>query len=122
MTSGANGPPGRSSRAITALKAFTSAYPKHRRVSYANNLIGRSLLSKGQAREAANVFLANYRGNPGGERASDSLYYLAQAAMQLGQPAQACKVYAEFDAIYGAKARAELKKQVTDGKAQAQCN
>jgi TolA-binding protein len=113
---------GQYDQAISSLKGFVAAYPKHRRVSYANNLIGRSLMSKGQTREAANVFLANYRGNPGGERAADSLYYLAQAAMQLGQPAQACKVYAEFDAIYGAKARTDLKKQVSDGKAQAQCN
>lgn len=113
---------GQYDQAIAALKAFTAAYPRHRRVSYANNLIGRSLMSKGQTRDAANVFLANYRGNPGGERAADSLYYLAQAAMQLGQPGQACRVYAEFDAIYGTKARADLKKQVSDGKAQAQCN
>lgn len=108
--------------AIKTLKSFVAAYPKHRRVSYANNLIGRSLMSKGQTREAANVFLANYRGNPGGDRAADSLYYLGQAAMQLGQPAQACKVYAEFDAIYGAKARADLRKQVSDAKAQANCS
>jgi TolA-binding protein len=107
--------------AITTLKGFTAAYPKHRRVSYANNLIGRSLMSKGDTRGAAAIFLANYRNNPGGERAGDSLYYLGQAAMQLGQPGQACKVYSEFDAIYGAKARAELKKQVADAKTQAQC-
>jgi len=113
---------GQYDEAITSLKAFVAAYPRHRRASYANNLIGRSLLSKGQTRDAANVFLANYRGNPGGERAADSLYYLGQAAMQLGQPGQACKVYAEFDAIYGAKARADLKKQVSDAKSQAQCN
>jgi TolA-binding protein len=113
---------GQYDQAIAALKSFVAAYPRHRRVSYANNLIGRSLMSKGQTREAANVFLANYRGNPGGDRAADSLYYLGQAAMQLGQPGQACKVYAEFDAIYGSKARADLKKEVADGKAQAQCN
>ena len=34
---------GQYDQAIAALKAFTAAYPKHRRVSYANNLIGRSL-------------------------------------------------------------------------------
>ena len=113
---------GQYDQAIATLKAFTAAYPKHRRVSYANNLIGRSQLSKGQTRDAAATFLANYRGNPGGERAADSLYFLGQAAMQLGQPSQACRVYAEFDAIYGSKARADLKKQVADGKAQAQCN
>lgn len=109
-------------QAISTLRSFTKTYPKHRRVSYANNLIGRSLLSKGDARGAAQVLLANYRGNPAGERAPDSLYYLGQAEMQLGQPGQACRVYAEFDAIYGAKARPDLKKQVSDAKAQAQCN
>lgn len=113
---------GQYDQAITQLKAFTAAYPKHRRVSYANNLIGRSLLSKGDKEEAAKVFLANYRRNPGGERAADSLYYLGQTEMQLGQPGQACKVYAEFDSIYGAKARADLKKQVTEAKTQAQCS
>jgi TolA-binding protein len=112
---------GQYDEAIAALKAFVAAYPKHRRVSYANNLIGRSLLSKGDARNAAAVFLANYRANASGERAADSLYYLGQAVMQLGQPGQACKAYSEFDAIYGSKARADLKKQVAEAKAQAQC-
>jgi TolA-binding protein len=112
---------GQYDQAIGTLKAFVAAYPRHRRVSYANNLIGRSLLSKGQTREAAAAFLSNYRGNPGGERAADSLYYLGQATIQLGQPQQACRVYEEFDAIYGTKARADLRKQVSDAKAQAQC-
>src|SRR5439155_1170584 len=62
--------------AIAQLKSFVAAYPKHRRVSYANNLIGRSLLSKGDANDAAVVLLANYRSNGSGERAPDSLYYL----------------------------------------------
>ena len=74
--------------------------PKHRRTSYANNLIGRSLLAKGDARGAAQVLLANYRGNPRGERAPDSLFYLGQALMQLGQPGQACKAYAELESVY----------------------
>jgi TolA-binding protein len=113
---------GQYDQAITQLKSFVAAYPKHRRVSYANNLIGRALLDKGDSRDAAAVFLSNYRSNPGGERAADSLYYLGQAVMKLGQPGQACKAYAEFDAIYGAKARADLKKQVADAKAQAQCS
>ena len=112
---------GQYDQAIAQLKAFTAAYPKHRRASYANNLIGRALLDKGDARDAAAVFLSNYRSNPGGERAADSLYYLGQAVMKLGQPGQACKAYAEFDAIYGAKARADLRTQVADAKAQAQC-
>lgn len=109
-------------QAITSLRAFTAAYPKHKRVSYANNLIGRSLLSKGNARAAAEAFLANYRGNPGGDRAPDSLLGLGQALMALGQAGQACKAYQELDAVYGAKIRPDLKKQEADAKAQAQCS
>ena len=39
---------GRYDDSITSLRAFASAYPKHRRVSFANNLIGRALLDKGE--------------------------------------------------------------------------
>jgi TolA-binding protein len=108
--------------AISTLRAFVKSYPKHRRVSYANNLIGRAQLDKGDARSAAATLLANYRNNPGGERASDSLFYLGQALMKLGQPGQACKAYDELDAVYGAKVRPDLKKLETDAKAQANCS
>ena len=77
---------------------------------------------QGRARDAAAALLANYRSNPAGERAPDSLYYLGQALMKLGQPGQACKAYAELDAVYGAKVRPDLKKQEADAKAQAQCS
>lgn len=113
---------GQYDQAITTLKSFAASYPKHRRISYANNLIGRALLDKGDARGAATALLSNYRTNPGGERAPDSLYYLGQALMKLGQPGQACKAYAEMDAVYGAKLRPDLKKLESDGKAQAQCS
>jgi TolA-binding protein len=112
---------GQYDQAISTLKAFSAAYPKHRRTSYANNLIGRALLDKGDARAAAATLLANYRANPSGERAQDSLYYLGQALMKLGQPGQACKAYGELDAVYGAKIRPDLKKLETEAKAQAQC-
>lgn len=113
---------GQYDQAISSLKAFTAAYPKHRRVSYANNLIGRALLDKGDARAAATALLTNYRTNPGGDRAQDSLYYLGQALMKLGQPGQACKAYGELDAVYGAKIRPDLKKLENEAKSQAQCS
>lgn len=113
---------GKYDEAIASLRSFAAAYPKHRRVSYANNLIGRALLEQGKARDAAAVLLANYRANSRGERAPDSLYFLGQAEMKLGQPAQACKAYAELDAVYGSKVRTDLRKQVDQAKADAQCS
>jgi TolA-binding protein len=113
---------GQYDEAIQSLRAFTAAYPKHRRASYANNLIGRALLDKGDARSAAQALLSNYRNNPKGERAPDSLFYLGQALTRLGQPGQACKAYAELDAVYGASIRPDLKKLEADAKTQAQCS
>jgi TolA-binding protein len=113
---------GQYDQAITSLRAFTAAYPKHHRVSWANNLVGRAMLDKGESRAATAAFLANYRNNPEGERAQDSLYYLGQALMKLGQPGQACKAYAELDAVYGGKIRPDLKKLETDAKTQARCS
>lgn len=107
--------------AITSLKAFTKAYPKHRRTSWANNLIGRAQLDSGQPRAAAETLLANYRTNSKGERAPDSLFYLGQALLKLGQPAQACKAYAELESVYGAKLRDDLKRQIPQAKTEASC-
>jgi TolA-binding protein len=112
---------GKYDEAVGSLRAFTSSYPKHRRVSWANNLAGRALLDKGQPRAAAEVLLANYRGNPKGERAADSLFYLGQSLMKLGQPAQACKAYAELESVYGDKTRGELKSMLPKAKAEAKC-
>ena len=91
-------------------------------MSFANNLIGRSLLDKGQPRPAAEALLANYRANPKGERAPDSLYYLGQALMKLGQPTQACKAYAELEDVYGGALRPDLRPLVSKGKTDARCS
>ena len=112
---------GKYEAAIGALRAFTSAYPNHRRTSWANNLAGRAMLDKGEPRAAAEALLANYRGNPKGERAADSLYYLGQSLMKLDQASQACKAYGELEAVYGSTVRADLKKLLSEAKSQAKC-
>lgn len=109
-------------QSITALRAMASSFPGHRRVSWANNLAGRALLDKGQYRAAAEALLANYRADPRGERAADSLYYLGQASAKLGQPSQACKAYSELENVYGATMRAELARLLPSAKSQSKCN
>jgi len=113
---------GKYDQAITALRAFISGFPNHRRVSFARNLIGRALLDKGQPRPAAEALLANYRANPKGERAPDSLYYLGQALMRLDQPGQACKAYAELEDVYRGSIRPDLQSLLMKGKADARCS
>lgn len=112
---------GQYDQSITALRAFISGFPKHRRASFARNLIGRALLDKGQPRPAAEALLANYRTDPKGERAPDSLFYLGQALMKLNQPGQACKAYSELEDVYRGSIRPDLKALVTEAKAEANC-
>jgi len=108
-------------QAITALRAMASSFPGHRRVSWANNLAGRALLDKGQPRAAAEALLANYRADPKGERAPDSLFYLGKSLVKLGQPTQACKAYAELSDVYGSTMRPALKAMIPAAKAEAKC-
>ncbi|NJC05210.1 TolA-binding protein [Sphingomonas kaistensis] len=108
-------------QAVTALKSMATTFPGHRRVSWANNLAGRALLDSGQPRAAAEALLANYRGNPKGERAADSLFYLGEALVALKQPAQACKAYAELEEVYGGSMRADLQRLLPPAKTRARC-
>jgi len=108
--------------AIASLNAMAKAHPGHRRVSWAHNLAGRAMLDKGQPRAAAEALLANYRRDPKGERAQDSLFYLGQALIRLGQPGQACKAFAELEDVYGSAVRAPLKADLPAAKAKAKCD
>lgn len=109
--------------AEAALRAVVAKYPNHRRASYAQNLLGRSLLDDNQPAKAAEAFYANYQKMPRGERAPDSLYFLGQSLMALKppKPADACKVYGELLDVYGEKINAALKAKVTKGQADAKC-
>ena len=112
---------GKYDAAIKSLQAFTKKYPEHRRASWAYNLTGRAQLDKGQPRAAAETLLANYRRDPKGERAQDSLFYLGQSLMKLGQPSQACKAYAELEDVYASGLRAPIKAALPAAKAEARC-
>ena len=106
---------------IRTLDAMIKAHPNHRRVSWAHNLAGRAMLDKGQPRAAAERLLANYRRDPKGERAQDSLFYLGQALTKLGQPGQACKAYAELEEVYADALRSALRGDLTRAKSAAKC-
>ncbi len=104
------------------LEQVVAKYPKHRRASFAQNLLGRAYLDAGAPSLAAVAFYENYKKNPAGERAPDSLYYLAQALAQLKKPpSEICKVYAELMQLYGDRLSDEMKAGVADGRARNKC-
>jgi TolA-binding protein len=104
-----------------ALEAVAKRYPSSKWASWASNLAGRAYLDAGKPATAAKAFLANYQGNPRGERAADSLYFLGQALVALDKPADACKAYDELQDVYGASMRDWLKQRLPDARRQAKC-
>lgn len=107
--------------AQVALKAVADKYPKHRRASFAQNLLGRAYLDEGKPALASVALYDSYKKWPDGERAADSLAYLGQALTRLKKPADACKVYDELADVYAGKISASLQAQVTRGRADAKC-
>jgi TolA-binding protein len=104
------------------LEQVVAKYPKHRRASFAQNLLGRAYLDAGAPSLAAVAFYENYKKNPAGERAPDSLYYLAQALVQLKKPtSEICKVYSELMQLYGERLSEEMKAGVAAGRAKSKC-
>lgn len=91
------------------LKLFLEKYPKHSRVSWGRNLLGRAYLDDGNPGEAAKWFLQNYQADKRGDRAPDSLLYLAITMKQMKDTKRACIALAEFGQTYAAEAAARLK-------------
>lgn len=108
--------------AEAALKTVADTYPKHRRASYAQNLLGRAYLDEGKPSLASLAFYDSYKKFPEGARAPDSLFYLAQALVKLKKPAaDVCKVYGELTDVYGDKISAAMKADVAKGRAAQKC-
>ena len=104
------------------LKMFLQKYPKHPRTSYARNLLGRDYLDDNNAHEAAGWFLQNYKLEPKGDRAPDSLLYLAESMRQLGDTARGCVAIKQFAGAFPAEAAGRLKTQYGATSAGLKCN
>ena len=88
----------------------------------AQNLLGRAYLDDGNAREAASWFLQNYQANKRGDRAPDSLLYLAEAMRQLKDTTRSCVALAQFADDYSAEASGRLKGQYDTLRKEVKCN
>lgn len=103
------------------LTTFVERYPSHSRISYGRNLLGRAFLDDNMPREAARWFLQNYQANKAGERAPDSLLYLGQSMIALGDTAKACIALAEFGETYPLIASGRLATEYRANLAKVTC-
>ena len=104
------------------LSLFVEKYPRHPRISFGRNLLGRAYLDDGKAKEAAPWFLKNYQTDKQGARAPDSLLFLAEAMMAMKDTKRACIALAEFADTYPAIASGRLRSQYEGDRAKVTCN
>jgi TolA-binding protein len=103
------------------LRLFVEKYPKHYRATYARNLLGRAYMDEGKPREAAPWFLENYQSDKAGERAPDSLLFLAESMIAINDTNRACLALAEFGEVYPAIASGRLQTQYKADTARVKC-
>lgn len=97
-------------------------YPRHTRISYARNLLGRAYLDDGKPGTAAQYFLQNYQADRKGDRAADSLLYLGVAMSRLKEEKRACVAFAEFRQTYPSELVGRLKSQYEAATKPVTCN
>lgn len=97
--------------AAQQLQKVVDQYPRHKRISYARNLLGRAWLDDGKPGTAAQFFLQNYLADKKGDRASDSLLYLGVAMTRIKDTKRACGAFQELRATYPQDVEGRLKTQ-----------
>jgi TolA-binding protein len=97
-------------------------FPRHSRISYGRNLLGRAYLDDGKPGTAAQYFLQNYQADRKADRAADSLLYLGVAMSRLKEEKRACVAFAEFRQTYAAELVGRLKSQYEAAMKPVSCN
>jgi len=104
------------------LTQFVEKYPRHRRISFGRNLLGRAFLDDNMPEEAARWFLRNYQADKNGDRAPDSLLYLGVSMIAMKDTKRACIALAEFGETYPAVATGRLAADYQANRAKVKCN
>jgi TolA-binding protein len=103
------------------LQETVTKYPKNSRISYARNLLGRTWLEDKKPATAVKIFYDNYKLDPRGDRASDSLYFLGSALTDLGKLSDACEAFGQLASAYPDVAGGRLASRLSTGRARAKC-
>lgn len=103
------------------LQDIIAKHPKHKRTSYARNLLGRAWLDDGKPATAVKIFYDNYKNDPKGDRAPESLYFLGDALTGLGKAPEACEAFGQLASAYPAEAGGRLAPRLAEGRKKAKC-
>lgn len=104
------------------LQKVVKTYPKYGRMSFARNLLGRAYMDDAQYENAVHAFYDNYKSQPTGERAPDSLLYLGMTFSKMKNKQASCTAFTELFKNYGETMGSNLKTQATTERSKAGCS
>ncbi len=105
-----------------ALQAFIDKYPHDKRASNARYWLGRTYYAQTQYDRAARTHFDNYKADPKGDRAQESLFWVGQSLMRLKKSKEACQVYDLAGKVYAETLKPELVDQFAAARTKAGCN
>jgi TolA-binding protein len=103
------------------LEETVKKFPKHARISYARNLLGRTWLDDKKPATAVKIFYDNYKLDPRGDRAPESLYFLGSALTDLNKNAEACEAFGQLATAYPVETKDRLAARLATAKTRAKC-
>ncbi len=107
--------------AETALQAFVEKSPKDKLASNARYWLGRTYYNEGKFDPAAREHFDNYKADPKGERAQESLFWVGRSLMRLKRTKEACQVYDLAAQVYATDVKPEMRPQFTAARKTAGC-
>lgn len=97
------------------LEETLSRFPKHKRVSYARYLLGRVWLDEKNPAAAVKILFGNYKSDPRGDRAPESLFFLGCALTDLGKTAAAREAFENLKKAYSFEVNGRLAPLLNKG-------
>jgi TolA-binding protein len=103
------------------LQETVDKFPKSKKLSKVRNLLGRSWLDDKNPSTAVRVFYDNYKSDPRGERAPESLFFLGSALTDLNKTTEACKAFEQLETEYPTEVASRLTARLVAGRKRAVC-
>lgn len=108
--------------AETALQSFVDKNPKDKLASNARYWLGRTYYNEGKFDPAAREHFDNYKADPKGERAQESLFWVGRSLMRLKRTREACQVYDLANQVYATEMKPEMRPQFAAARKTAGCH
>lgn len=108
-------------KAEPSLQAFVDQYPKNRLASNGRYWLGRTQYAQTKYDAAARTQFDNYKIDPKGDRAQESLFWVGQSLVRLKRNKEACQVYELATKVYADTLKPELKPQFAAARGKAGC-